>query len=154
MKSVSLIAALLAAAPMIAPAQSQTRMSCIKDVVYSQEFLARYPKAGAACRQVVQKDGQKWVRFDADVVKVRRRRVTADFIDKFGHSVGTLTFQASPDARVLVNGRKMRYSSLRRGDKLSFWMPESRIGFYAAPGTLESTQLAVVDNGTRGAARR
>lgn len=148
MKSVSLIATVLAVTPMIGLAQGQPKLSCIKDVVYSQEFLAHYPKAGAACREVVQKNGEKWVRFDADVVRVRRNRVTADFIDKFGHSVGMLTIEASPDARVLVNGRKMRYSTLGRGDKLSFWMPESRVGFYAAPGALQSTRLAVVDNKT------
>jgi len=148
MKAVSLVATVLAATPMIGMAQSQPRLSCVKDVVYSQEFLARYPKAGAACRQVVMKDGQKWVRFDANVVKVSGRRVTADFIDKYGHSVGVLTVQASPDARVLMRGRKVRYSKLARGDRLSFWMPESRVGFYAAPGALHSTQLAVVDEKT------
>jgi hypothetical protein len=148
MKPSILIAAILAATPMVALAQTPSTLTCIHDITYSQEFLTRYPKAGAACREVVLKDGQKWVRFEADVVKKSGRRVTVDFIDKFGNSVGVMTIQASPAARVLVDGHELRYSLLRRGDKLSFWMPESRVGFYAAPGASASTQLAVVDTAT------
>jgi hypothetical protein len=46
--------------------------------------------------------------------------------------------------RVDVNGQPIRFSELRTGDKLSFWMPQSSVGFYAEPGAPESTKLAVV----------
>ena len=124
--------------------EGQTSRSCISHITFSQEFLERYPKAGAACREVKVENGEKWARFDANVVRVRRNRVTADFVDRYDRSVGSITFDASPDARVEVNGRAERFSSLRPGDKLSFWMPESRVGFYAQPGASQTTKLAVV----------
>lgn len=125
--------------------EGQTSTSCISNITFSHEFLTRYPRAGAACREVKVENGMKWARFDADVVRVRRNRVTANFIDRHDQNVGTITFDASPDARVEINGQPMRFSHLKRGDKLSFWMPESRVGFYAVPGASESTKLAVVN---------
>lgn len=127
--------------------EGQTSRSCISNITFSQEFLSRYPQAGGACREVKVENGEKWARFDADVVRVRGNRITANFVDRFGKALGSITFDASRDARVLVNGRRMRFSTLKRGDMLSFWMPESRVGFYAEPGTQESDKLAVVSTG-------
>ena len=138
------------AEPNATPGQStlqegQTSRSCISNITFSQEFLARYPQAGGACREVKVENGEKWARFDADVVRVRSNRVTANFVDRYGKALGSITFDAARDARVMVNGRRVRFSTLKRGDKLSFWMPESRVGFYAEPGTQESDKLAVVN---------
>lgn len=124
--------------------EGQSSDSCISNIVFSQEFLARYPRAGGACREVKMEKGMKWARFDANVAQVRGNRVTADFVDRFDNSVGTITFDAASDARVDVDGRPTRFSSLQRGDRLSFWMPEDRVGFYAQPGASETTKLAVV----------
>src|SRR5262249_42146683 len=144
--AVKLAALVLATAPLVGAAQEAPKLSCIKDITFSQEFLARYPKAGAACREVVQKDGQKWVRFDADVANVAGNRVTADFKDDYGNPVETVTFEAAPDARVSVNGKDVKFSSLQKGDTLSFWMAEARLGFYGTPGTKGSSKLAVVSD--------
>ena len=143
----SLMLGVLVATPFVAVAQ-EPKLSCIKDIVYSQEFLARYPKAGAACREVVMKDGTKWARFDADVVAVKDNQVTANFIDNHKQSIATLTFAASPEARVKVEGKDVKFSALRAGDSLSFWVPESRVGFYAAPGASENAKLALVSDDT------
>ena len=125
--------------------EGQTSSSCISNITFSQEFLSRYPTAGAACREVKVENGTKWARFDADVARVSGNRVTANFVDRFDKKLGTITFDAASDARVQVNGRPMRFSALRPGDKLSFWMPEDRVGFYAEPGASETTKLAVVE---------
>ncbi len=131
--------------------EGQTSSSCIGNITFSQEFLTRYPRAGGACREVKVENGQKWARFDADVTRVKKNRVTVSFLDRSNRSLGTITFDAAPDARVDANGRQVRFSSLKRGDKLSFWVPESRVGFYAEPGASETTKLAVV---SRAPARR
>jgi hypothetical protein len=146
---ITVAAIVLVAAPLLGATQEPPKLSCIKDVTYSQEFLTRYPKAGAACREVVVKDGKKWVRFDADVVKVNKSQVTANFMDNYRQSIATLTFKASPQAQVVVDGKESKFSSLRKGDTLSFWVPESRMGFYAAPGASESRKLALVDDTTK-----
>ena len=163
MRAAKLIVAALISVPIAALAQSespqsklaqdqsglqegQTSRSCISNMVFSKEFLTRYPNAGAACREVRVQDGQKWARFDANVVRVRGNRITASFVDRYNNPLNTITFDAASDARVTVNGRTMKYSDLKRGDKLTFWVPEKQAGFYAEPGASESTQLAVVSN--------
>ena len=143
----ALLLSLFALGPLVGLADEPTKLSCIKDVTFSQEFLAKYPKAGAACREVVAKNGQKWVRFSAHVVKVSGINVTAELIDDFNNVVGTVTVNAAPDAPIDMDGKPAQYSQLQVGDKLSFWVPESRYGFYAAPGTLKTGQFRVVNNG-------
>ena len=80
------------------------------------------------------KNGEKWARFDAQVAKVEGDKVTANFMDNYHNVVSKVTINASPDARVDVGGTKTKFSSLHEGDKLSLWVPESKYGFYAAPG--------------------
>jgi hypothetical protein len=122
--------------------EGQSSRSCISNIVFSHEFLEKYPNAGGACREVKVQDGHKWARFDANVAEVNGNRVTADFVDRYGTKLTTIVFDAPSDARVEVNGRSTKYSSLMPGDKLSFWMPDNQVGFYAKPG--QPTKLAVV----------
>ena len=133
----------LTAMPLVSAAADEPKLSCLKDFTFSQDFLHRHPKAGAACREVMLKDGQKWARFDARVVGLKGNQVTVNFIDSADQPVETLTFTAPADARVLVNGQEMTYGALGKGDPLSFWVPESRAGFYAAPGAAKLTEIKV-----------
>jgi len=137
------------ATPLLAAADDQPKLSCIMDISYNPAFLTRYPNAAAACREVVMKDGEMWARFDADVVAVNGNQITADFMDPYKNSVGTVTFTASEDARLTVNGKEEKYTELRKGDSLSFWMPAKRLSFYAAPFTSASNQFALVDRTTK-----
>ena len=126
-------------------AEGQTSSNCLGNITFSHEFLARYPNAGAACREVKVENGQKWARFDAEVARVSGKRVTANFIDQNDRKLGKITFDAAMDARFEVEGgQQRRFDSLMPGDKLSFWMPENRVGFYAEPGASESNKLAIV----------
>jgi len=126
-------------------AEGQTSSSCINNFTFSQEFFTRYPNAGAACREVKVENGHKWARFDANVVTTGRNQLTANFVDRFNNSVGTITFDTSPDFRVQMNGQQVRVSSLQRGDTLSFWVSQDQAGFYAEPHALDSTKLAVAE---------
>jgi hypothetical protein len=134
----------LALAPLAAFADEPAKMSCLDGIVFSQEFLQKYPNAPRACREVVVKDGKKYARFDATVVDVKKDAVTADFMDTYNQKVTTVTFTTTPDARVQMEGNEVKVSDLKTGDTLSFWVPESRAGFYAAPGASEAKKLAVV----------
>jgi hypothetical protein len=135
--------AALTAMPLVGTADDDAKLSCLKDFTFSQDFLARHPKAGAVCREVVMKGGEKWARFDARVVELKDQQVTVDFIDSTGQALETLTFKAPADARVVVNGQEMTYGALGKGDPLSFWVPESRAGFYATPGATRLAEIKV-----------
>ena len=101
----------LAAVPLVSAAADESKLSCLKDFTYSQDFLHRHPKAGAVCREVVMKDGQKWARFDARVVGLKDNQVTVNFIDGASQPVETLTFTAPGDRHAQVCNRA--YSSVR-----------------------------------------
>ena len=124
----------------------QPKLSCIKDFTFSQEFLARHPRAGAACREVAMRDGMKWVRFEAKVTKVENQQLTANFLDNYNNTVATVTLKASPDARLQVNGRQIPYSELKDGDRLTVWMPEAKVGYYAEPGAMKDERLSLVSD--------
>ena len=143
---VKLALILLTAIPavVLAEAQDPPKLSCIKDVVYSQEFLKEYPNAPKSCREVVLKDGEKWLRFVGEVVGVKGNEVTVSMKNVADDSLGELTFAPAADARLTVNGKEKKYSSLRRGDALDFWVPESRMGFYAEPGKATMQELPIV----------
>ena len=134
---------LLAAMPVVGVAQEQPKLRCA-EFVYSQQFLKYYPKAPAACREVIAKNGQQWVRFDAKVVKVDGNNVTANFLNEMNVTVLTLTFTAPPDATVDMGGKQVKYSALGEGQEISVWAPHSRIGFFSAPGALDSGELKVI----------
>lgn len=133
----------LIAIPLVGAAADEPKLSCLKDFTFSQDFLNRHPKAGAICREVVMKEGQKWARFDARVVELKGKQVTVDFVDGTEKPVETLSFNTSPEARVQVNGQEMTYGALGTGDRISIWVPESRAGFYAAPGATKLTEIKV-----------
>jgi hypothetical protein len=134
---------LLVIAPLIGIA-AEPKLNCVKDITYNAKFLQQYPNAPAACREVIMKNGQKWARFEADVVKVKGEDVTAHVLDAYENTIATVTFKASPDARVTVDGSPTKYSSLQTGQKLTFWVPDAVEGFYAAPDATKATKLAIV----------
>jgi hypothetical protein len=133
----------LTAIPLVGAAADKPKSSCLESFTFSQDFLQRHPKAGAACREVTMKDGQKWARFDARVASLKGNEVTVDFLNSADQPIETLTFTAPPDARVTVHGREMTYAALGKGDPLSFWVPESRAGFYATPGATKLNEIRV-----------
>lgn len=146
-----LVLAVLAGAPLVGVAQEQpqpTQLNCIKDVTYSHEFLAKYPKAPAACQEVVEANGQKWVRFNAKTRSAHDGQATFDFMNSYGNPVATLTFAFTPDAQVTVDGRPVMASSLKGGEEVVFWMPEKRFGFYAQAGAPESQKFRLVSTET------
>jgi hypothetical protein len=137
--SLALVA--LAATPLVGAAADEPKLNCVNSFTYSQDFLSRHPRAGAACREVVMKDGQKWARFDARLEKKKGNEVTVQFIDSANRPVETLTYTAPQDARVEVRGQEMSYGALGKGDMLSFWLSESSVGFHSRPGAVKLAEI-------------
>jgi hypothetical protein len=141
----------LAVSPLAAVAQDQppngSKLSCVTGITYSQEFLSRYPRAGAACREVQMRNGEKWVRFDAQIAGVKGDQVTTNFVDQMNNPVSTVVFKATPGAKVMANGSQVDIASLKPGDKLELWWPQSKLGFYmSTPGSTEMKKLVEVSN--------
>jgi hypothetical protein len=143
-----LAVAALGLVPLAAAAQEGHQLSCTNDMTYSKEFLAKFPRAPAACNEVSEMKGEKWARFDAEVKKREGDQLTVTFIDKEHQPVSTMTFQFDPEAQVTTENDEPKLASkLEPGEKLKIWMPESRIGLYAKPGASESQHFALVSSG-------
>jgi len=141
-----LTAMVLLAVPLTGVAQQQ--LSCVKDIVYSPEFVAKYPRAGAACNEVIVSKGEKWARFNAEVKNRQGYHLTVDFIDDQERPVANMTFEVTPDATVTLRDEHQvkPAAKLQKGEKIVVWVPEKRFGFYAEPGASESKHFAVLSD--------
>jgi hypothetical protein len=144
--SAKFVAAMLIGIPLAGVAQ-QSELTCVNDVTYSNEFLTKFPKAGAACQEVKVTNGQKWVRFNAEVKGNADNRLTVNFLDNLRQQpLGkAMTFEYTPDATVTLSNKQVKAASaVKKGDKIMIWVPENRFGLYAKPGASESEHFALV----------
>ena len=98
--------------------------STCADINWSPEMLAKHPKIGSACQEVMQRNGTTYVRFDGTVTKVAKggSEVTMDM--KGGDK---LVLNPDPNRSVYIGGKKTPVKSLRPGDSLTFYVPEGRV---------------------------
>ena len=78
-------------------------------VTWSQDALQKYPTIGAACQDVLQRDGKSYVKFTGEVVGVADagRKLTIDF--KGG---GVFTVSAPENINVSINKQRTRVRDL------------------------------------------
>jgi hypothetical protein len=129
-------------------AQGQPKLNCVKDVKFGEAFLAKFPDAGSACQEVKVVQGEKWVRFDAQVKQNQNNRLTVDLLNQsHEHTGNPLTFEYTPDATLTLENKQVKAASaVKKGNKVMVWVPESRFGIYAQPGDVESKQFKVVSS--------
>jgi hypothetical protein len=112
---------------------SLPKVSC-SDFKYSQEFLAKYPKAPAACLEGRTYKGVNYAKFSAKVDKVSSSGVTVQLLDTAGTPITPLTIKpADAKAFILVNGKQTHITDLSQGDSVTFWVPQSRMEVHALP---------------------
>lgn len=105
------------------PAFTATGTEC-SNVTWSQESLERYPNIARACRDVMQRDGRYYVKFEGQVRRVANRgqEVTIDFRDG-----DTLTVTPPENMSLTINGRRTAARDLRPGDELTFYIPQDQL---------------------------
>lgn len=106
------------------------------DITYDAEFLAAYPRAAAACQEVVEANGKRAVRFSATVAKVKKDHIQLVFLNTMGKPIEpkqTLTLLPQSGQTLRVNGKDVAYDKLAKGDKVDFWIPEKTLGVISNP---------------------
>jgi len=114
-----------------------------EDVTWSEEALERYPNIGTACREVMQRDGRYFVRFEGEVRRVRDRgnRVTIAF-----EGGDTLTLTPPETLSLTIDGRERSPRDLRPGDQLTFYVPQDQLTatfFAGQPETSEPQEVPI-----------
>ena len=112
--------------------ESLPKVNC-SDFKFSQAFLAKYPKAPAACLEGRVYKGHKYAKFSAKVFLNSPDRTTVQFLNVSGDPIETISFKPAAGATLTFNGKKVKYSDLKPGDPLTFWMPESRMSVQTLP---------------------
>ncbi|MEO8018056.1 MAG: hypothetical protein ABI769_09600 [Pseudomonadota bacterium] len=108
------------------PASEINSAEC-KSIKWQPEMLARFPRIAEACQEVLYSKGAKFARFTGSLVKVNADgSVKIDFKDRAGGSVGVPTLDPAIDQRVVIDGRRLKFSELKTGSALNFYVPESR----------------------------
>lgn len=102
-----------------------TQDSC-GDIEFSDDITQRFPRATEACIDIVEREGRPYAHFQAEIVDVQGGTVHAEFVAPDGTRSRTIAFTPPSDARVVIEGRRYRYSELTAGQELDVWLPPDR----------------------------
>lgn len=111
-----------------------SKASCA-EVDWDKQLLAQYPRIAEACQEVVVSYGNKWARFTGEFLQLNQDgsvRTTID--DRHGRSMGQLLLMPTPEQRVLIDGKRVRFSDLERGQQLNLYVTEGRFAIATEPG--------------------
>lgn len=128
----ALLACVAALGASTARAEHPSGPACM-DIKWNAQFLKSFPRAPAACQEVVVRNDKKFARFDAKVIAVGRDTVAVRFLNVAGDPGREVKIKPNPDGRVSMGGKKVEYSKLQKGDKLTFWVPEREVGVVSDP---------------------
>ena len=103
-----------------ASGQEMTQLSC-KDFIPTDEARERFPDLAGACEGIVERDGELFGLFRAEVRRVHGGRVTLH-LPATDH---TFTVKPDPSLRVLIDGRKVRPRDLRPKDEIRIYLSAS-----------------------------
>jgi len=136
--AVALASSLALADTALSDPESLPKVPCT-DFKYSADFLRLYPRAPAACLEGRELNGVRWARFDARVFLTGPDFTTVRLLNRAGHTLDTFSFKAPDSAQILMNGHPEPLSGVRRGQRITFWVPEHHL---EAHGLLSSTDEA------------
>jgi hypothetical protein len=109
------------------------------DLKYSSEFLEKYPTAPAACLEGRVADGKKYGKFTAKVYLQNADFTTVQLLNVKGDPLTTFSFKPGPDAHVKIEGKDTKFTDLKPGEKITFWVSEDRMTASEMPGSTEES---------------
>ncbi len=103
-----------------ATGQEMTQLSC-KDFIPTQEARERFPDLAGACEGVVERDGELYGLFRAEIRRVRGNHITLH-LPATDH---TFTVKPDPSTRVLVDGKTVRPRDLATRQEIRIYLSAS-----------------------------
>jgi len=121
-------AALAAAAGVYAQSSVDKAFTAAGDnctqITWSPEMMAKHPKIGSACQEILHKDGKTYVKFEGTIKKVSKGGTEVVMDMKGGDRI---TLNPAEGRTVYIGGNKVPVKNLRPGDSLVFYIPEDRV---------------------------
>jgi hypothetical protein len=106
---------------------------------FSPAILEKYPSAPAACLGGVMYNGQKYAKYNGRVFLPMTDRITLEILDPQGNVATTFSYKPAPTQVVMVNGNPEQYKDLRKGEIITFWIPESRLDVKETPASTHNS---------------
>ena len=106
--------------------QAEAQTTTCSDLQFSAEVLSRFPEAASACLDVVEKNGEEFARFNAELVSASNNRVRVRFEKPDGSMTDPYSFTPGPNARVRIGNRNYRYRELSAGQTMNIYLPPDR----------------------------
>jgi hypothetical protein len=114
------------------------QVSC-SAVKFSAAFLAKWPKAPAACQDARVYKGQTYAKFQVKVYISSPEFMTFQILDSSGATVTTASMKPGPDQGVHVNGKLEKFHDMSVGETLTFWISENRTAAQELPGSTKQS---------------
>jgi len=110
------------------------KVAC-SDFKFSKAVLDKVPQAQSACLDGRVYKGQKYAKYQGKVYLPMTDRITLEILDSAGNTVNTFSYKPAPTQVVMVNGQPEQYKDLRKGEIITFWIPESRLDVRETPAS-------------------
>jgi len=110
---------------------------------FSKAFLDKYPKAPAACQEARVYKGERFAKFTARVYLTSKDRTTVEMLDKNDNMVTAFSVKPGPESTVKMGDHEVKFSELQKGEKISFWISEKRLGAQELPGATKDRWAVV-----------
>jgi hypothetical protein len=109
------------------------------------DVLAKFPNATRACRDVKMKGDGIYMHYVAEVVATDKDTVTANLLDTSGKAITRVKFAPAADQTAKLEGKDEKYTSLKKGTKLDFYIEHSQWGLFGSPGGKRMTIISRED---------
>lgn len=131
------------AVPLLAAAAVFAQSPGCPGVQFSAEVLSRFPDAAAACLDVIQKDGEQYGVFKAQLLDVRGNTVRVRVKKPDGTQGPVASFAAKPGRKVLIDGKAYPLSELAPNQEITAYVRVDR-AYIALPPATQSERLDAV----------
>jgi hypothetical protein len=110
---------------------------------FSSAFLDKYPKAPAACLEGRVYEGTTYAKFNAKVyINNLPDYLTLELMNVVGTTITTFSVKPQGGGTVYINGKQTPAADLKVGQRITLWVPESRMEVKVLPlPTVESWRV-------------
>jgi hypothetical protein len=111
------------------------------EVNWGEEVLKAFPNASKGCHSVMMKNNQPYAKYVGEVQSANASEVVLHMLDAKDKAMSKLVIAPKEGAHVKIDGKDVAVAKLKKGDRVSFYIPHDRWGLYADP---ESTPITIV----------
>ena len=115
-----------------------TKVEC-SALKFSDEFLKKYPDAPAACIEAREHNGKRYAKFNAKVYLNSADRTTVTLQSPDGKDLSTFSFRPSPNTSVRTAAGDTKFTDLRTGETITFWVSEDRMTASSLPASTDES---------------